>query len=73
MYNPERHSLFSDYKAVAPDSSFIHVDKFKSVQALARHLETVASNETLFRVTLNWMIEYTMSTKSTSHFGIPDI
>ena len=43
-------SISSDYEALAPASSFIHVDQFDSVVSLARHLENVASNETLFKV-----------------------
>ncbi|KAM4719219.1 alpha-(1,3)-fucosyltransferase 7 [Anableps anableps] len=44
----------SDYKAVAPDHSFIHVDEFASVQELGKHLQRLAEDRKRYEEYFNW-------------------
>ncbi|XP_066569369.1 alpha-(1,3)-fucosyltransferase 7-like [Amia ocellicauda] len=44
----------SDYEAVAPPNSFIHVDDFPSARELAEFLRAVASNETRYQQYFQW-------------------
>ncbi|XP_047229483.1 alpha-(1,3)-fucosyltransferase 7-like [Girardinichthys multiradiatus] len=44
----------SDYKAVAPDHSFIHVDEFASVQELGKHLQRLAEDRERYEDYFHW-------------------
>ncbi|XP_015251736.1 PREDICTED: alpha-(1,3)-fucosyltransferase 7-like isoform X1 [Cyprinodon variegatus] len=44
----------SDYKAVAPDHSFIHVDDFASVQELGKHLQRLAKDRKRYEEYFKW-------------------
>lgn len=44
----------SDYAAVAPPNSYIHVDSFKSPQKLAEYLKLLDKNDTLYNEYFNW-------------------
>ncbi|XP_015259536.1 PREDICTED: alpha-(1,3)-fucosyltransferase 7-like [Cyprinodon variegatus] len=44
----------SDYKAVAPDHSFIHVDEFPSVQELGKHLQRLAKDRKQYEEYFTW-------------------
>ncbi|MBN3299536.1 FUT7 fucosyltransferase, partial [Amia calva] len=48
----------SDYEALAPPDSFIHVDDFPSVRELAEFLRTVATNETRYQQYFQWHREW---------------
>ncbi|KAJ8020708.1 Alpha-(1,3)-fucosyltransferase 6 [Holothuria leucospilota] len=43
-----------EYVRLAPPNSFIHADDFPSIEALARHLHTVATNEKVFNSYFEW-------------------
>ncbi|XP_008322748.1 alpha-(1,3)-fucosyltransferase 7 [Cynoglossus semilaevis] len=44
----------SDYRAVAPPHSFIHVDDFTSVKDLAKYLQQLAKDEKRYREYFTW-------------------
>ncbi|XP_023193541.1 alpha-(1,3)-fucosyltransferase 7-like isoform X1 [Xiphophorus maculatus] len=44
----------SDYKAVAPEHSFIHVDEFSSVQELGKYLQRLAEDRKKYEEYFNW-------------------
>lgn len=44
----------SDYEAVAPYHSFIHVDEFGSVQELGKHLKKLAEDKERYKEYFNW-------------------
>uniref|UniRef100_A0A3B3UZ71 Fucosyltransferase n=1 Tax=Poecilia latipinna TaxID=48699 RepID=A0A3B3UZ71_9TELE len=44
----------SDYKAVAPEHSFIHVDEFSSVRELGKYLQRLAEDRKRYEEYFNW-------------------
>ncbi|CAN9504972.1 unnamed protein product [Ophioblennius macclurei] len=44
----------SDYQAVAPPDSFIHVDQFPSAADLGKHLQSLAADEKRYKDFFNW-------------------
>ncbi|XP_067940336.1 alpha-(1,3)-fucosyltransferase 7-like [Watersipora subatra] len=47
-----------DYKRIAPPNSYIHVDEFDSLETLAKHLDMVASNFTLYSQYHEWRTRF---------------
>uniref|UniRef100_A0A672QK11 Fucosyltransferase n=1 Tax=Sinocyclocheilus grahami TaxID=75366 RepID=A0A672QK11_SINGR len=47
-----------DYEAVAPPNSFIHVDDFKSIKALAEYLRGLTKDPEKYNAYLNWRQDY---------------
>nr|CAB3247597.1 alpha-(1,3)-fucosyltransferase 7-like [Phallusia mammillata] len=45
----------SDYELMAPPNSFIHVNDFPTVRALADHLVALSRNDTMYKEYLRWM------------------
>lgn len=48
----------SDYEAVVPAHSFIHVDDFNSTESLARFLQGLASDEEAYAAYFTWREDY---------------
>ena len=53
-----------DYERRIPPNSFIHVDDFKSPQALAAYLRLVGNNERLYRTYLEWKHHFVLLERS---------
>ncbi|CAM4666509.1 unnamed protein product [Leuciscus chuanchicus] len=49
-----------DYEAVAPSKSFIHVDDFKSVKALAEYLRGLTKDPKKYSAYFTWRQDYTV-------------
>ncbi|XP_073681288.1 alpha-(1,3)-fucosyltransferase 7 [Garra rufa] len=49
-----------DYEAVAPPNSFIHVDDFKSVKALAEYLRGLIEDPVRYNAYFTWRQDYTV-------------
>lgn len=47
-----------DYLQVAPPNSFIHVENFTTIEGLAEHLKTVASDSQIFNKYHKWREQY---------------
>lgn len=48
----------SDYKAVAPPNSFIHIDEFASLKDLGKYLQQLAEDKKLYSEYFNWKKEW---------------
>lgn len=48
----------SDYKAVAPPNSFIHVDEFTSVRELGKYLQSLAEDKKRYTHYFNWKMKW---------------
>ncbi|GFR79261.1 alpha-(1,3)-fucosyltransferase C [Elysia marginata] len=46
-----------DYVKIAPPHSFIHVDDFRSTEALVKYLREIGRNETAYNKYLEWSLE----------------
>lgn len=49
-----------DYEAVAPPNSFIHVDDFKSIKALAEYLRGLTKDPEKYNAYFTWRQDYTV-------------
>ncbi|XP_067280844.1 alpha-(1,3)-fucosyltransferase 7 [Pseudorasbora parva] len=49
-----------DYEAVAPSDSFIHVDDFKSIKALAEYLRGLTKDPKRYNAYFTWRQDYTV-------------
>ncbi|XP_051533675.1 alpha-(1,3)-fucosyltransferase 7-like [Myxocyprinus asiaticus] len=49
-----------DYEAVAPPKSFIHVDDFKSIKALAKYLRDLTKDPEKYNAYFTWRQNYTV-------------
>ncbi|XP_051960201.1 alpha-(1,3)-fucosyltransferase 7 [Xyrauchen texanus] len=49
-----------DYEAVAPPTSFIHVDDFKSIKALAKYLRDLTKDPEKYNAYFTWRQNYTV-------------
>ncbi|XP_029940943.1 alpha-(1,3)-fucosyltransferase 7-like [Salarias fasciatus] len=50
----------SDYQAVAPPNSFIHVDQFPSVRELGKYLQSLAEDKKHYSDYFNWKLKWSV-------------